>query len=95
MSLIHTCSNAGIRPRVSIWMEAVKLYFLLVDVGSAEGLAYDTMFHELYWTSYSDSTINRVKVNPTDSGNPHEKEVQVRLGTDDHPRAIVLDSCKS
>ena len=73
------------------------LLYLSLDVGSAEGLAYDTMYHELYWTSYSDSTINRIRVDPPAGGDQSArvKQVQVRLGTDDHPRAIVLDSCKS
>ena len=35
---------------------------LLTDLGSVEGLAYDGVRGFLYWTSTSDSTINRVEV---------------------------------
>lgn len=66
---------------------------LLIDVGSAEGLAYDEFFQELYWTSYTNSSINRISVNPQNAKRDPEKIVQ--LGADDHPRAIVIDSCQS
>ena len=64
-----------------------------VDVGSAEGLAYDEFFQELYWTSYTNSSISRINVSPHRFVQEREKIVQ--LEPDDHPRAIVVDSCES
>ncbi|XP_077997711.1 prolow-density lipoprotein receptor-related protein 1-like [Glandiceps talaboti] len=61
---------------------------IVSGIGSAEGLAYDPIFKEIYWTSYSDSTICRIRVYEES-----EKEVVVRMETTDHPRAIVLDVC--
>ena len=72
-------------------MSLTNLVF--VDVGSAEGLAYDAMFQELYWTSYTNSSISRISVSPQ-KYNPRPEKI-VQLGKDDHPRAIVIDSCQS
>ncbi|CAH1788845.1 unnamed protein product [Owenia fusiformis] len=62
-------------------------------VGSAEGLAYDQRFQELYWTSYTDSSITRINISPL--RRDAESEKVVKLGPEDHPRSIVIDSCKS
>jgi integrin beta 2 len=65
---------------------------IVVDkVGSAEGLAYDSVYRELYWTSYTNSSISRIKVNDTRA----RVEKIVQLEREDHPRAIVIDSCES
>ncbi|XP_013411103.1 prolow-density lipoprotein receptor-related protein 1 [Lingula anatina] len=63
------------------------------NVGSAEGLAYDPVFQELYWTSYTDSTINRISVSPLRIS--ATRETVVKLGVEDHPRALAIDSCDS
>ena len=71
---------------------------LLADIGSAEGLAYEETFQELYWTSYSESSINRVSVrvmSEVDAAEGASRERLVQLGPDDHPRALVVDSCAS
>ncbi len=65
---------------------------MLAGVGSAEGLAYDSVYHELYWTSYTNSSISRIRVDNTENA---ERVKIVQLGPEDHPRAIVLDSCDS
>lgn len=59
-------------------------------VGSAEGLAYDQHTQYLYWSSYSESSIERLKVDGSS-----EKERVVKLRSEDHPRAIVINSCGS
>ncbi|XP_064646344.1 low-density lipoprotein receptor-related protein 1-like isoform X2 [Lineus longissimus] len=75
-------------------------------VGSAEGLAYNPTFKELYWTSYSNSSINRVSfgLRPMATGpngvavggmEKYHRETVVQLDADDHPRSIVIDTCKS
>ncbi len=61
------------------------------EVGSAEGLAFDKAYQELYWTSYTESSISRIRLNRPDA----EEEKIVQLGDEDHPRAIVIDSCDS
>jgi len=65
----------------------------ITDVGSAEGLAYDEFFQEIYWTSYTNSSISRISVN-RHRFVPERKKI-IQLGPDDHPRAIVIDSCES
>lgn len=68
-------------------------YSLLPDVGSAEGLAYDPFYDYLYWTSYTNSSISRISVNPHQS-NPQRQKI-VQLGPADKPRAIALHTCSS
>lgn len=75
---------------------------LIKDEPNVEGLSYDIMGKNLYWTSYSNSSIKRVNVNPqtveyknlymgtVDSLRP---QLLVQLSRDDHPRAIAVDSC--
>ena len=70
-----------------------SVYCGVVDVGSAEGLAYDPVFRELYWTSYTNSSISRISLSAYRSNARVEKIIQ--LGPEDHPRAIVLDTCYS
>ena len=79
---MHTCINYTLK--------CVQFLFFS-DVGSAEGLAFDPVYKDLYWTSYTNSSISRIRVYRKDS----KPEKIVLLGTKDHPRAIVLDSCNS
>ena len=60
------------------------------DVGSIEGLAYDPVYNELYWTSFTNSSISRIRVD-TDTDSPQKI---VQLGPADHPRAIVINICE-
>ena len=68
-------------------------FTVVIDsVGSAEGLAYEEEDKYLYFTSYTNSSVCRVKL--SDDGTrsaPVEKLVQ--LGASDRPRAIVIDKC--
>ena len=59
------------------------------DVGSTEGIAYDETFNDIYWTSYTNSSISRFSLSADD---PVE-EVIIRLTPTDHPRGIALDIC--
>lgn len=63
----------------------------VAEVGSAEGLAFDKAYQELYWTSYTDSSITRIRLGVSAA----QREKIVQLGDEDHPRAIVIDSCDS
>lgn len=67
--------------------------FLLIDVGSVEGLAYHRGWDTLYWTSYTTSTITRHTVDQTRTG-AFERETVITMSGDDHPRAFVLDECQ-
>lgn len=61
--------------------------------GSVEGLAYEQIHNALYWTCNNDATISRV--NLTEFGtNATLVESVVRLGGNDKPRGIAVDSCK-
>ena len=77
----------------SVSFEGTGFEVIVNNVGSAEGLAYDESFKELYWTSYTNSSISRVNVRL-----PRLQRVvykMIQLAADDHPRAIVIDSCQS
>jgi hypothetical protein len=68
----------------------------LADVGSAEGLAYDGKNKHLYFTSYTNSSINRLNFNAQstqDNQGMAVKEILVQLEASDHPRAIVINPC--
>lgn len=67
--------------------------YLLIDVGSVEGLAYHRGWDTLYWTSYTTSTITRHTVDQTRPG-AFERETVITMSGDDHPRAFVLDECQ-
>ena len=58
--------------------------------GSVEGVAYDPIKDELFWTSNSEATISRMSMsNPTTS----VPEKIIKLSQDDKPRGIAIDSC--
>ena len=65
------------------------------EVGSVEGIAFESSMRELYWTSYSHSSIYRLKIKDVDKGVIPEPTQVVRLQSEDHPRAIAIDSCES
>ena len=68
-----------------------NIFFLFsLEVGSIEGLAYDSVYQELYWTSFTNSSISRIQVDV--EGASPQKIIQ--LGTADHPRAIVINTCE-
>lgn len=62
---------------------------LVQKQGSVEGLAYEPVNNELYWTSHRDASVGRVSLSdPTTL-----PEKIVKMGTDDKPRGIVVSSC--
>lgn len=62
---------------------------LVEKQGSVEGIVYDSFFGELYWTSNSDASINRLNLHKSNSS----IEKIIRLGADDRPRGIAVDVC--
>ncbi|XP_033629378.1 low-density lipoprotein receptor-related protein 1-like isoform X2 [Asterias rubens] len=62
---------------------------IIENTGSAEGIAYDPVFQEIYWTSYTNSSISRISLTNKDAA----EQVLVRLSGDDHPRGIAIDTC--
>lgn len=54
-----------------------------------EGLAYEVDANALYWTCNNDATINRIEL----SSNVSKTAVIVKLGANDKPRGISVDSC--
>lgn len=65
---------------------------LLVEKqGSVEGIVYDPTYGELYWTSNSDASISRINLRLNGS----KIEKIIKLGLEDKPRGIAVDSCAS
>ncbi|KAG8200378.1 hypothetical protein JTE90_028559 [Oedothorax gibbosus] len=64
---------------------------LIEKQGSVEGLAYDPVHQDLYWTSHSNSSLSRINLASYNS----TPEVIIQLGIDDKPRGIDVDSCAS
>ena len=64
---------------------------LVEKQGSVEGIVYDQMYGELYWTSNSDASISRINLRTHGS----KIEKIIRLGAEDKPRGIAVDSCAS
>ena len=68
------------------------------DVGSVEGLTYDHLVQELYWTSYTLFSIFKISLErPLNSSNASARKglriVQLMAG--DHPRSIIHEPCFS
>jgi integrin beta 2 len=59
--------------------------------GSVEGIAFEALSNALYWTGNNDATIFKLSLNAT----PHTLETVIKLGPDDKPRGIAIDSCDS
>ncbi|XP_070183011.1 low-density lipoprotein receptor-related protein 1-like [Littorina saxatilis] len=68
---------------------------IYANVGSAEGLAYDSKNQRLYFTSYTNSSINRLDFSPQSTLTDKEPrlDILVQLDKSDHPRAIVINPC--
>ncbi|XP_077556086.1 LDL receptor protein 1 isoform X2 [Haemaphysalis longicornis] len=62
---------------------------LVQKQGSVEGLAYEPINNELYWTSHRDASVGRVSLSDPTA----RPEKIVKLGTEDKPRGIVVSSC--
>jgi hypothetical protein len=67
----------------------LNYYFIYLGLGSVEGLAYEVDANALYWTCNNDATINRIEL----SSNVSKTAVIVKLGANDKPRGISVDSC--
>ncbi|XP_064475155.1 prolow-density lipoprotein receptor-related protein 1-like [Ornithodoros turicata] len=57
--------------------------------GSVEGLAYEPIRNELYWTSHRDASVGRLSLS-TPKALP---EKVVKMSSEDKPRGIVVSSC--
>lgn len=68
---------------------------ILVDKqGAVEGIAYDPLNDEIYWTSNSDASINRFRIKGPPRGNRSVEKI-IKLTNQDKPRGIAIDSCRS
>ncbi|KAK6165881.1 hypothetical protein SNE40_022703 [Patella caerulea] len=65
---------------------------VMSGIGSAEGLVFDSINKDLYLTSYTNSSINRIHLGGSDEP---KIETLIQLSDKDHPRAIVLHVCRS
>lgn len=68
---------------------SVRLTCLCLGLGSVEGLAYESVSNSLYWTCNNDATINNIDL----SSNNSKVTVIIKLGANDKPRGIAVDSC--
>ncbi|XP_003371813.1 putative Low-density lipoprotein receptor domain class A [Trichinella spiralis] len=67
---------------------------LVSDEGSIEGLAFDNLHQDLYWTSYTNATINRVHVG-VHAALPRRRTKVLQLNPMfDKPRGIAVDPCE-
>ena len=62
------------------------------DVGSVEGIAYDSLHRTIYFTSQSNPSINRVEV--LENGQKGSPEIILNLNKFDKPRGIAVDPCE-
>ncbi|XP_071823394.1 prolow-density lipoprotein receptor-related protein 1-like isoform X3 [Apostichopus japonicus] len=60
-------------------------------IGSVEGIAFNHITFELFWTSYTNSSISRMRVFDL---KPSVEEIVVKMTASDHPRGIALDICR-
>ena len=68
---------------------------ILVDKqGAVEGIAFDPLNDEIYWTSNSDASINRFRIKNLSKGNRTVEKI-IKLTNQDKPRGIAIDSCRS
>ncbi|XP_023216629.1 low-density lipoprotein receptor-related protein 1-like isoform X2 [Centruroides sculpturatus] len=81
----------------SIKLDGTGLRPLLKDntVRCIEGLTYDQIHGELYWTDSETPSICRLRVEQRGEiqRQPFEAEIILLLDNDDKPRGITLDSC--
>jgi len=77
---------------VSVHFNGSGFRKIVVGQGSVEGLAYDYIHEDLYWTSYSNASISRANVALT-TNFPARPQKVIQLGPNDRPRGIVVDSC--
>ncbi|KAJ8870466.1 hypothetical protein PR048_029488 [Dryococelus australis] len=69
----------------------VHIFFVFPGQGSVEGLAYESVHNVLYWTCNNDALINSINL----TSNTSEVKTIVKLGSNDKPRGIEVDSCDS
>ncbi|XP_041374230.1 low-density lipoprotein receptor-related protein 1-like [Gigantopelta aegis] len=79
----------------AVLFDGTHFEVLVDNVGAAEGLAFDSTNHYLYWTSYTNSSISRIGLHPDIAVKNRKQETIIQLSMEDHPRAIVIDLCKS
>ncbi|RWS26912.1 prolow-density lipoprotein receptor-related protein 1-like protein, partial [Leptotrombidium deliense] len=75
----------------SVFFNGTNHTVIIEKQGSVEGVAFDNLYSELYWTSNSDASITRLAIY-----SPQEKPQKIiKLLPDDKPRGIAVDSCAS
>ena len=59
------------------------------EQGTVEGLAFEPVHGDIYWTCSSEHSISRISTRRPNS----RHQLLVPLGRDDKPRGIAIDSC--
>ncbi|KAL8579462.1 hypothetical protein ACOMHN_026827 [Nucella lapillus] len=80
----------------SVFFNNTNYKRVYANVGSAEGLAYDSRNQWLFFTSYTNSSINRLDFSPQSTHIPDSqppRHILIQLSPSDHPRAIVINPC--
>ncbi|CAL1298011.1 unnamed protein product [Larinioides sclopetarius] len=75
----------------SVFFNGTSPTVIVEKQGSVEGLAYDPIHKDLYWTSHSNSSLSRISLASFNAS----PEVIIQLGMEDKPRGIDVDSCAS
>ncbi|KAL3854930.1 hypothetical protein ACJMK2_014165, partial [Sinanodonta woodiana] len=73
----------------SIFFNGSGLTTVVEGIGSAEGLSFDSVNNDLYYTSYTNSCISRIHVR----GNDRTSYTVMQMTPRDRLRAITVDSC--
>uniref|UniRef100_A0A914WJQ4 EGF-like domain-containing protein n=1 Tax=Plectus sambesii TaxID=2011161 RepID=A0A914WJQ4_9BILA len=90
-------SDIQLKRIVAVKFDGSDNFAVAENVGSVEGLAFDYLHKELYFTSYSNHSIMRVSVaDPyTVAGNyPKATTRLLMLNDQDKPRGIAVDPCE-
>ena len=67
---------------------------LVSNQSAVEGIAFDSLNDQIYWTSNSDASINRYKLINLAANNRTIEKI-IKLNSSDKPRGIAIDSCRS
>ena len=81
-------------PPAEFYSFKIILLLSILGIGSAEGLAFESMAGDLYWTSYTNSCISKINVEDALHNKTMKPVVVIQMSKMDHPRAVVVDSCQ-
>ncbi|XP_055345561.1 prolow-density lipoprotein receptor-related protein 1-like [Paramacrobiotus metropolitanus] len=76
----------------SVFFNGTDFRIMASGIHSAEGLAFDSMTSNLYWTSYNNASIFRMSVGRSGRSSSPQRVIQLTVG--DKLRNLALDACR-